>query len=73
MEPSNQANAGAYRVNNPMANNTISSNANKDLCEAYGCFSRATSTCVVKVGERGTVSLNLCNVCVKKFQEDILQ
>ena len=50
----------------------VSSGINKNLCEAFNCFAEATRKIDVKVGHNGTIVLNLCNDCVKKFQEDIL-
>jgi hypothetical protein len=40
---------------------------NKGICEAYGCFERATTQINVKVGQLGTIPLDLCFYCVKKF------
>ena len=40
---------------------------NKDICEASGCFKKATTKINVKVGNLGSISLHLCTNCVKKF------
>ena len=40
-----------------------------EICEASGCFARATNKITVEVGPRGVISLLLCNNCVSKFQE----
>jgi hypothetical protein len=40
---------------------------NKGICEAYGCFESATTKINVKVGKVGSISLDLCAGCVKKF------
>lgn len=39
------------------------------ICEAVGCFARATNNIAVKVGTLGVISLFLCNDCISKFQE----
>jgi hypothetical protein len=45
---------------------------NKNICEAVNCYAQATTNIKVKLGnsDRRTIALNLCNNCVKKFQED---
>jgi hypothetical protein len=43
---------------------------NKGICEAYGCFERATTQINVKVGHLGIILLDLCTDCVKKFDEN---
>jgi hypothetical protein len=45
-------------------NNTIC------ICEAVGCFERATTKTKVKVGNLGSISLDLCTNCVGKFEEN---
>lgn len=47
--------------NDPELNNLI--------CEAAGCFARATDKIKVKVGAQKVISLLLCNDCVSKFQD----
>ncbi|HEY7571453.1 MAG TPA: hypothetical protein VH796_08790 [Nitrososphaeraceae archaeon] len=42
---------------------------NNFVCEATGCFEKATDKIVVKVGSLGAISLLLCRNCVAKFQE----
>jgi hypothetical protein len=44
---------------------------NKGICEAYDCFERATTQINVKVGQLGTIPLELCTYCIKKFDESI--
>jgi hypothetical protein len=39
------------------------------VCEATGCFEKATNNIVIKVGNLGAISLLLCSNCVPKFQE----
>jgi hypothetical protein len=50
-----------------MSQNTISCKVNKNICEAFGCYATATTEIEVKVGNKGTISLHLCNNCVNKF------
>ena len=50
-----------------MSQSIISSEVNKDVCEAVGCFAEATTEIKVKVGKQGTISLRLCNDCLNKF------
>jgi hypothetical protein len=42
---------------------------NNVICEGYDCFNKATTTINVKVGQLGTILLDLCADCVKKFDE----
>ena len=39
------------------------------ICEATGCFDRATNKIIVKAGAQKLISLLLCNGFVTKFQE----
>jgi hypothetical protein len=41
-----------------------------NICEAFGCFQKATTKISVKVGQLGTIPLELCIYCVKKFEND---
>jgi len=52
-----------------MSNNEIIDFHVNNICEATGCFAQATTEIDVKVGERGTISLQLCVNCIKKFDE----
>jgi hypothetical protein len=40
------------------------------ICEAVDCFAEATTEIEVSVGQRGTLPLSLCNICVNKFVGD---
>lgn len=42
---------------------------NSSVCEAAGCFTKATVMIEVKVGERGIIPLSLCSRCVSKFED----
>jgi hypothetical protein len=44
-----------------------------NICEAYGCSQKATTKISVKVGQLGSISLDLCNNCTEKFDEKDLQ
>jgi len=43
---------------------------NNIICEAVDCFSSAQVQIEVKVGQAGSVSLSLCNDCVRKFSDE---
>jgi hypothetical protein len=47
-----------------------SSQIDKNLCEAYGCYKEATTQISVGVGELGTFELNLCKSCVPRFTDE---
>jgi hypothetical protein len=40
---------------------------NNVICEGYGCFNKATTIINVKVGQLGSISLDLCANCTEKF------
>jgi hypothetical protein len=39
------------------------------VCDGYGCFSRAKSQLIVKVGPKKTISRYLCESCKTKFND----
>jgi hypothetical protein len=43
--------------------------SNNGICEAVGCFEKATNGVNVKVGQGKEIMLNLCKDCVKKFKD----
>jgi len=45
---------------------------NNSTCEAADCFEKAATKIDVTVGKLGSISLDLCIECVKKFQENSL-
>ena len=55
-------------VTTSMSQDIISSEVNKSLCEAFGCFAQATIQIKVKVGTKGAISLLLCKECINKFR-----
>jgi hypothetical protein len=52
-----------------MSQNTISCKVNKNICEALGCFAEANTNIEVQVGKQRTISLQLCQNCIAKFQD----
>jgi hypothetical protein len=42
---------------------------NKNICDAFGCFSEATDKLGVSAGKFGTITLRLCSKCVTIFKE----
>jgi len=52
-----------------MSQSGVSSEVNKRICDALGCFEKATTEIAVKVDQQHTIILNLCENCVAKFQE----
>ena len=53
-----------------MNQSTITAEVNNGICEAVGCFAKATVQIEVSVGDKGTISLSLCNDCVRKFGDE---
>jgi hypothetical protein len=43
---------------------------NNTTCEAVNCFSSAEVQIEVEVGQAGSISLSLCNDCVRKFGDE---
>jgi len=48
----------------------IPQEVNNSVCEAVDCFSTAEVQIEVKVGQVGSISLSLCNDCVRKFSDE---
>jgi hypothetical protein len=59
-------------MEDPLTQNTLSAPVNNIICDAYGCFEKAATKIDVRVGKLGSISLDLCIECVKKFQENSL-
>jgi hypothetical protein len=53
-----------------MYQNTISGKVNKNICEASGCFAEATKNVEVQIGQKGIISLHLCESCLAKFRDN---
>jgi hypothetical protein len=58
-------------TSHPMTQSKTHPELNNSICEAFGCLSQATTKIIVNVGQKGTISLQLCENCVAKFQEEI--
>jgi hypothetical protein len=50
-----------------MGTSTISSQDNKTLCEALGCFEQAITEVSVPVGDLGIIKVLVCGNCMSKF------
>jgi hypothetical protein len=50
--------------------NNIQSNADKSICDGFGCLSEATSSIEEEVDGIGMIKLELCDDCVVKFREE---
>ena len=57
-------------MEDPLTQNTLSDPLNNIICEGYGCFKKAATKIKVRVGKLGSISLDLCTDCVKKFYEN---
>ena len=53
-----------------MNNKVLHLQINNVICDGYGCINKATTKINVKVGQLGTIPLDLCTDCVKKFDEN---
>jgi hypothetical protein len=42
--------------------------SNKDICNAFGCSNKSTEKIDVSVGKYGTITLEVCQFCINKFQ-----
>lgn len=43
--------------------------SSNEICDAAGCFAKATEKIEVNAGPQKVISLLLCNDCVSKFKE----
>jgi hypothetical protein len=46
---------------------------NKNICEAAGCFAKATDKIALEGGTFGIISVLVCRNCIGKFQENGIQ
>jgi hypothetical protein len=53
-----------------MSQQTLDPEVNNSICEAVGCFAKATTKIAVKVGQQGVISLCLCQNCISKFDDN---
>ena len=52
----------------PMSNSVAPHEVNNSIvCEAIGCYSKATNKITLSVGYKGTISLFLCTNCKSKL------
>jgi hypothetical protein len=52
-----------------IAMNDLQPDIDNAVCDGYGCYSRAKSELIVKVGPKKTISLALCESCKAKFND----
>jgi hypothetical protein len=52
-----------------MTKSNVQSAINNNVCDGYGCYSRAISKLSVKVGAKRTISLSLCETCKTKVSD----
>jgi hypothetical protein len=52
-----------------MSKEVLPSQLNNGICEADGCFEKATTKIEEDAGEYGLISLYLCSNCARKFQD----
>jgi hypothetical protein len=50
-----------------ISHKTLDLVSNYRICEAVGCFQKATIDIKEKVGQGEEITLSLCKYCVKKF------
>src|SRR5829696_3503235 len=57
---------------NESSHNLTLDRATKEIfeCEAVGCNAKATNTIPVPVGNKGMISVLLCQKCISKFEHD---
>jgi hypothetical protein len=48
----------------------LGSEVNNIICEAAGCFEKATNVIPVRVGQKGSIVLYLCQNCQSKFEDN---
>lgn len=53
-----------------MNNEVLHLHVNNSICEAVGCFEKATTKTKVKVGNLGSISIDLCGDCTRKFDQN---
>jgi hypothetical protein len=46
---------------------------NKNICQAVGCFAKATDKIALKGGTFGIISVLVCRNCIGKFQDNGIQ
>ncbi len=61
---------GTLIESNTLDNVINEANKTVEICEAVGCFVKATTTIEVEAGRDRTILLSLCDICVNKFLGD---
>ena len=46
---------------------------NKNICQAVGCYAKATDKIALEGGTYGVISVLVCRNCIGKFQDDSTQ
>ena len=67
---------GEYRVHKsvaPMNKEYNDTDINKNICEAVGCFAKATDKIALEGGTFGIIYVLVCRNCIRKFREDAIQ
>lgn len=67
---------GEYRVHKSVAHMYKEYNVtdiNKNICEAVGCFAKATDNIALEGGTYGVISVLVCRNCIAKFRDDTVQ
>jgi hypothetical protein len=53
-----------------MSINYIETDINNSICEAVGCFAKATDKVELEGGTFGVISVLVCRNCIGKFQDN---
>jgi hypothetical protein len=68
--------SGEYLVHKslaPMNKEYNDTDINKNICEAVGCFAKATDKIALEGGTYGVISVLVCRNCIRKFRDDAVQ
>jgi hypothetical protein len=52
-----------------MSKQYFSKETNKQICHGFGCQEKAIAKIDVSAGKYGTITLDLCDSCMKLFQK----
>ncbi len=55
------------RLTHPNNTSEVQLEHNEVVCEAIGCYAKATTTVAIRVGTKGSIFLNLCANCRPRF------
>jgi hypothetical protein len=56
---------------NKMQRQPTSTSSERVICDALGCFETATQTVNLVAGNKGLISLRVCDSCIFKFNKNI--